>query len=1030
MPARGGCVDPFVSQLAELCTTHRTRAKWVFVPSHSIGRTLGDRLALEGTDWLNLRFVTPLDIALRMGAPFLVERGIDPSEEGLGPALIMRLLLDLPEHGGYFRSLADQPTMAQALWATIRELRMAGVHADDLTGQAFASSSKHAELRALLAAYERHLITQSQGDMATVYMEAVDHPDWCPVQPQDLWTELPNALWAPLQRGLMDMMPGERVIPRALQLAGAKLPRRFESNVAEFVTADPKTSPMAFLVKPAGASSLRTGNALRLFHAGGREAEIDEVFRRILASRRSLDQVEISCVSGPYSELVWEKACRYEWPVTIGPGLPVTSTRPGRALLAFCAWVEGDFAAGVLRRMLQSGDLALDGIENLTAGQAARILYRAQAAWGRATYANSLTRLLQVYRRQSTDSDRGERDREAALGKALRTERLLRWVGELLASVPQDGEGRPIKLEDAVNSALKFLDACAAKANALDGAAVAALKESIAGLRALASFECSLAAALRFIRERVEGLNVGIDRPRPGHLHVSALAQCGLSNRALVFIVGLEEGRVFPPPVEDSVLLDSERERIHPALRRSSDRIDESVYGTVNRIAVAGASRDPELCLSYSCRDVREYRETFPSWLMLQAYRLQSGDPHTSYPDLATALGAPKSCVPESPAAAASDASWWLANLKMAASKGRDAVLREFPALSQGRRAKEARAGTAFTAFDGYVPDAGRVLDPCAVEQVLSVTTLEAAAECAFRHFLKYGLQLDAVEQRERDPDVWLEPMIRGKELHDLYAAMLRLCRDQKRRPDRRKDLAWLHDRARVRLDALRVEMPPPSREVFEREVRDVLGDLTLFLTAECDAEQGRTAIGLEVSFGRALDTEDGKIEPLARVDPVIFDLGKGLRIRLAGRIDRIDQIGLEQFEVIDYKTGRFSEAQWRGTFAGGKRLQHALYGLAAAELLRSKYKSASVAASEYYFPSTRGGQERRRLKGSSLSTVASVLGDLRDVIASGAFVHAPETDPCRYCDFKNACGDASEQTKGKLSDSHLAPYRRLVDHE
>src|ERR1700693_1951261 len=102
--------DPFVDQLASLCRAHPTRAKWVFVPTHALGHTLGDRLVLEGTDGGNLRFVTPLDIALRMGAPFLVERGIDPSEEGLSPALIMRLLLDLPEDGGYFRSLADHPT--------------------------------------------------------------------------------------------------------------------------------------------------------------------------------------------------------------------------------------------------------------------------------------------------------------------------------------------------------------------------------------------------------------------------------------------------------------------------------------------------------------------------------------------------------------------------------------------------------------------------------------------------------------------------------------------------------------------------------------------------------------------------------------------------------------------------------------------------------------------------------------------------------------------------------------------------------
>src|SRR5215213_9932954 len=195
-------MDPFVQQLAELCGTHVTRAKWVFVPSHGVGRTLGERIALDGTDWLNLRFVTPLDLALRMGAPFLVERGIDPSEEGLGPALIMRLLLDLPIEGGYFRPLADQPTMAQALYATVRELRMAGVKSGDLKSEAFESAAKHAEMRALLSAYEQFLVGNNRGDMATVYEEAVKHPDWCPIQPEDCWTELPDTVWTPLQRTL------------------------------------------------------------------------------------------------------------------------------------------------------------------------------------------------------------------------------------------------------------------------------------------------------------------------------------------------------------------------------------------------------------------------------------------------------------------------------------------------------------------------------------------------------------------------------------------------------------------------------------------------------------------------------------------------------------------------------------------------------------------------------------------------------------------------------------------------------------
>src|SRR5947208_1829369 len=136
--------DPFLLQLVDVCRAWPTRAKWVVVPSHAIGHTLGDRLAREGTDWANLRFVTPLDLALRMSGPFLVERGITPSEDTLGAALMMRLLLELPEKAGYFRPMAEQPSMGQSLWRTVRELRMAGLRADDVHLDAFTSSAKHA----------------------------------------------------------------------------------------------------------------------------------------------------------------------------------------------------------------------------------------------------------------------------------------------------------------------------------------------------------------------------------------------------------------------------------------------------------------------------------------------------------------------------------------------------------------------------------------------------------------------------------------------------------------------------------------------------------------------------------------------------------------------------------------------------------------------------------------------------------------------------------------------------------------------
>ena len=110
--------SPFIEQLIELRNRWPTRSKWVVVPSHSIGHTLGDRLVIGGTNWANLRFVTPFDLALRMAGPFLVEREIDPSEDTLGAALIIRLLLELPDQHSYFKTTAEHPSIGEALWMT------------------------------------------------------------------------------------------------------------------------------------------------------------------------------------------------------------------------------------------------------------------------------------------------------------------------------------------------------------------------------------------------------------------------------------------------------------------------------------------------------------------------------------------------------------------------------------------------------------------------------------------------------------------------------------------------------------------------------------------------------------------------------------------------------------------------------------------------------------------------------------------------------------------------------------------------
>jgi ATP-dependent helicase/nuclease subunit B len=410
---------------------------------------------------------------------------------------------------------------------------------------------------------------------------------------------------------------------------------------------------------------------------------------------------------------------------------------------------------------------------------------------------------------------------------------------------------------------------------------------------------------------------------------------------------------------------------------------------------------------------------------MLHVFRVQQSDAGLSYQQMKAALGEPRSVVSADRDAASSSGGWWLRNVLGAGSEGSDAVGAAFGGVALGRKAAEARASGEFTEFDGYVPEAGAALDPCADRTALSVTELESAAECPFRFFMKRGLGIRPVNERERDKDVWLNPLTRGSELHDLYASLLRRCREAGRRPEEHQDGAWLKSLTQARLTELQREMPAATMEILERESKDFLADVELFLEAECGNTLA-TPIGLEVSFGRPLE---GDLEPLARAEPVEIDLGGGLTFRIAGRIDRIDKVGAS-FEVLDYKTGGFWRDSWKGTFNGGRRLQHALYGLAAVALLRSKYTNPKVVAGVYYFSSHKGRQERVRIDAPQQAAIARVLGDLRDLIVQGGFVHTPDENDCTFCDYAAVCGeDVSEQAKAKLQHARLKAYGRLGAH-
>jgi ATP-dependent helicase/nuclease subunit B len=225
--------------------------------------------------------------------------------------------------------------------------------------------------------------------------------------------------------------------------------------------------------------------------------------------------------------------------------------------------------------------------------------------------------------------------------------------------------------------------------------------------------------------------------------------------------------------------------------------------------------------------------------------------------------------------------------------------------------------------------------------------------------------------------------------------------------------------------------MPPPSAPVFDRERADFLRDVQLFIDYEASRKEG-TPIAFEVAFGRRHSSEEE--DPLAQDDPVSIAVDSRRKIRLNGRIDRIDRIKPSVYDVIDYKTGGYWKANWKGTFARGTRLQHALYALAALELLKREDPAASIRNGVYLFPSAKAGRQRVEIASPDRKTTGRVIGDLLDVMAGGAFVHTCTEDACTFCDFGNACGkNAPARANAKFanaSEKRLQAVRRLAGHE
>ena len=163
------------------------------------------------------------------------------------------------------------------------------------SARAFANPDKCAELVALVQAYEGYLAGHKVADTAAVFTEALRHLDECAVGPDDPRLTLPDVLWPPLTRRFIDALPGHDATENTAirRPPGLTIPSRLtlERPPSPVAPASARSAgdggsgtdaaSLRFLMTPEEAPPPRADGTLTMLRAGGKEAEIKEVFRRV-----------------------------------------------------------------------------------------------------------------------------------------------------------------------------------------------------------------------------------------------------------------------------------------------------------------------------------------------------------------------------------------------------------------------------------------------------------------------------------------------------------------------------------------------------------------------------------------------------------------------------------------------------------------------------------------------------------------------------------------------------------------------------
>lgn len=527
----------------------------------------------------------------------------------------------------------------------------------------------------------------------------------------------------------------------------------------------------------------------------------------------------------------------------------------------------------------------------------------------------------------------------------------------------------------AIDSALTWddvTDACLALLGMIRGRPepeVATVASAVEGIRLLASVGGgpSRTRAAATVRANLAGVVPRHGEPGVG-VELGPIAEFAGRDLDVLVVLGMAEGllptirRPDPLVPEDSVgptereHLDLEFRRLQLALGSAPERVCTFPRGSMH-----GAEKVPSRWLTPTLETLAGGPVSTTGWAPATA----SAERVIAVESFAASVvgGDPRIGV-----VSATPTEWRLRELTADEAGRRSAVLTEVPGLRRAARMRADRRSGHFTEFTGNVGESPLLRS--FFDRAIAPTRLEEWAKSPYLFFIRRILGVDVLSEPETIVEI--DHLDRGNALHEVWESVVlsRLAGDA---PD---DAAILALGGEI-FDAHAAASPGWLPALWARDRAELLEDLTGWIrTDREDASRGWSAIGAESVFG----LEDG---PEVSLD-VVIDSGV-LRVRFAGKVDRIDRGRDGTIRVTDYKTGKSAgyRALAEHPTGGGVLFQLAVYGL----LARTIADGWPVVA-RYWFCTSRGGDVaiERAVDEEMVDALRADVGRIAGAITAGRF--------------------------------------------